>query len=215
MLSFFYLVSLPSLDLEIDGDDGDGDNTAEEVITYLHGSLVIPRKIKEPTPEKAATRAKKAELQTTNGLISKPTPQSLYLPTAILCVHFILSLPSLVPHLQNNHDTTTGTEDVWECYAIWRRETRAIIKKMGVILLNNTNKDMMKGGGVKYSSEDVIHWLEVGCETNHKVQILQMLIQVGLDWKDVANLFCVVDNYLFYIRCVRSVDNDKNVIRRL
>jgi len=66
---------------------------------------------------------------------------------------------------------------------------------MGAISLNNTNKDTTKGGGVKYSSEQVIHRLEVGCETNHMVQILQMLIQVGLDWKDVTNLFCVVDNH--------------------
>merc|ERR1740136_53083 len=145
---------------------------------------------------------KAVEVRTTNGLNAKPTPVSLYLTTAILCSHSLISLPSLVPHLQNIHDTITVTDDLLESCAIWRKQFGAIIRRMGVVSLNsnaNKEKDKNKDGGtatnnVVHSSSEVMRRLETACETNQLVQLLHMLLQVGLDWEDVTDLFCAVDD---------------------
>jgi len=133
--------------------------------------------------EKEQKSKKEEAKRTTTGLSAKQTPKSLYLTTAILCSHTLLSLPHLLPHLE----ATVST--LLKMHVSWAKEYKVLITKMGVISLNSSNKAEVGGRQGAQSPSDIIKQIEASCEGNQMVQLLQTLIEVGLDWEDVTELF--------------------------
>lgn len=125
--------------------------------------------------------------RTTIGLNAKPTPKSLYLTTAILCSHDLVSLPYLLPHLNATMPALLKKHEAWS------KEYKAVIKKMGVVSLNSSNKEKGEGEGAEgnggENSTDAIKEIEASCERNQLVQLLRTLIEVGIDWKNITRLF--------------------------
>lgn len=113
--------------------------------------------------------AAKAEMTT--------TPQSLFVTTALLASHGLLSLSALQPHLP-------PILEIENVYDVWREDYVKKIKKMGVVSLNASkqSKDQQEGGeGGKMG--------HTAMETNQCLQLLCVLLDVGFDWNMALELF--------------------------
>jgi len=106
------------------------------------------------------------------------TPQSLYLTTALLASHGLLSLSDLQPHLP-------PTTEIESAYNVWREEYVKKIKKMGIVSLNSSKESTPTEKEGK-NGHDVVNQ---SMDKNQFIQLFCVMLDIGFDFNVASALF--------------------------
>lgn len=104
------------------------------------------------------------------------TPQSLYLTTALLTSHGLLSLSALQPHLP-------PTLEIERAYDVWREDYIQKIKKMGVVSLNSSKQSTDEKGREQHDG------MIQAMGKNQCIQLFCVLLDIGFDFNFAMELF--------------------------